>query len=185
MLEKLNKDAIHRMDQAVEHVVMELAKVRTDRANPDLLNSIQIDYYGSMMPLNQVSTISVPEPRLITLQPFEKSLIADIEKAIMDSNLGLTPSNNGNSVLIPIPALSEERRKDLIKYVHQLIEEGRIAIRNIRRDILHHLKEYGKEEHISEDEIRRQELEIQKITDRHIDSLNVMQDNKEKELLEN
>jgi|TARA_B100001123_G_scaffold82449_1_gene93985 ribosome recycling factor len=185
MLEKLNKDAIHRMDQAVEHVVMELTKVRTGRANPDLLNSIQIDYYGSMMPLNQVSTISVPEPRLITLQPFEKSLIADIEKAIMDSNLGLTPSNNGNSVLIPIPALSEERRKDLIKYVHQLIEEGRIAIRNIRRDILHHLKEYGKEEHISEDEIRRQELEIQKITDRHIDSLNVMQDNKEKELLEN
>ena len=185
MLEKLNKDAIHRMDQAVEHVVMELTKVRTGRANPDLLNSIQIDYYGSMMPLNQVSTISVPEPRLITLQPIEKSLIADIEKAIMDSNLGLTPSNNGNSVLIPIPALSEERRKDLIKYVHQLIEEGRIAIRNIRRDILHHLKEYGKEEHISEDEIRRQELEIQKITDRHIDSLNVMQDNKEKELLEN
>ena len=185
MLEKLNKDAIHRMDQAVEHVVMELTKVRTGRANPDLLNSIQIDYYGSLMPLNQVSTISVPEPRLITLQPFEKSLIADIEKAIMDSNLGLTPSNNGNSVLIPIPALSEERRKDLIKYVHQLIEEGRIAIRNIRRDILHHLKEYGKEEHISEDEIRRQELEIQKITDRHIDSLNVMQDNKEKELLEN
>ena len=185
MLEKLNNDAIHRMDQAVEHVVMELTKVRTGRANPDLLNSIQIDYYGSMMPLNQVSTISVPEPRLITLQPFEKSLIADIEKAIMDSNLGLTPSNNGNSVLIPIPALSEERRKDLIKYVHQLIEEGRIAIRNIRRDILHHLKEYCKEEHISEDEIRRQELEIQKITDRHIDSLNVMQDNKEKELLEN
>ena len=185
MLEKLNKDAIHRMDQAVEHVVMELTKVRTGRANPDLLNSIQIDYYGSMMPLNQVSTISVPEPRLITLQPFEKSLIADIEKAIMDSNLGLTPSNNGNSVLIPIPALSEERRKDLIKYVHQLIEEGRIAIRNVRRDILHHLKEYGKEEHISEDEIRRQELEIQNITDRHIDSLNVMQDNKEKELMEN
>lgn len=185
MLQEIYKDAIHRMDQAVEHVVMELTKVRTGRANPDLLNSIQIDYYGSMMPLNQVSTISVPEPRLITLQPFEKSLIADIEKAIMDSNLGLTPSNNGNSVLIPIPALSEERRKDLIKYVHQLIEEGRIAIRNIRRDILHHLKEYGKEEHISEDEIRRQELEIQKITDRHIDSLNVMQDNKEKELLEN
>ena len=185
MLEKLNKDAIYRMDQAVEHVIMELTKVRTGRANPDLLNSIQIDYYGSMMPLNQVSTISVPEPRLITLQPFEKSLIADIEKAIMDSNLGLTPSNNGNSVLIPIPALSEERRKDLIKYVHQLIEEGRIAIRNVRRDILHHLKEYGKEEHISEDEIRRQELEIQNITDRHIDSLNVMQENKEKELMEN
>ena len=185
MLEKLNNDAIHRMDQAVEHVVLELTKIRTGRANPDLLNSIQIEYYGSMMPLNQVATISVPEPRLITLQPFEKSLIADIEKAIMDSNLGLTPNNNGNSILIPIPALSEERRKDLIKYVHQLIEDGRIAIRNVRRDTLHHLKEYGKKEHISEDEIRRQELEIQKITDRHIDSLNVMQANKEKELLEN
>tara|TARA_Y100000748_G_scaffold246358_1_gene210840 strand:- start:318 stop:875 length:558 start_codon:yes stop_codon:yes gene_type:complete len=185
MLEKLNNDAIHRMDQAVEHVVLELTKIRTGRANPDLLNSIQIEYYGSMMPLNQVSTISVPEPRLITLQPFEKSLIADIEKAIMDSNLGLTPNNNGNSILIPIPPLSEERRKDLIKYVHQLIEDGRIAIRNVRRDTLHHLKEYGKKEHISEDEIRRQELEIQKITDKHIDSLNTIQENKEKELMEN
>ncbi len=185
MLEKLNNDAIHRMDQAVEHVVLELTKIRTGRANPDLLNSIQIEYYGSMMPLNQVATISVPEPRLITLQPFEKSLIADIEKAIMDSNLGLTPNNNGNSILIPIPALSEERRKDLIKYVHQLIEDGRIAIRNVRRDTLHHLKEYGKKEHISEDEIRRQELEIQKITDKHIDSLNTIQENKEKELMEN
>ena len=185
MLEKLNNDAIHRMDQAVEHVVLELTKIRTGRANPDLLNSIQIEYYGSMMPLNQVATISVPEPRLITLQPFEKSLIADIEKAIMDSNLGLTPNNNGNSILIPIPPLSEERRKDLIKYVHQLIEDGRIAIRNVRRDTLHHLKEYGKKEHISEDEIRRQELEIQKITDKHIDSLNTIQENKEKELMEN
>ena len=185
MLEKLNNDAIHRMDQAVEHVVLELTKIRTGRANPDLLNSIQIEYYGSMMPLNQVATISMPEPRLITLQPFEKSLIADIEKAIMDSNLGLTPNNNGNSILIPIPPLSEERRKDLIKYVHQLIEDGRIAIRNVRRDILNHLKEYGKKEHISEDEIRRQELEIQKITDKHIDSLNTIQENKEKELMEN
>lgn len=185
MLEKLNNDAIHRMDQAVEHVILELTKIRTGRANPDLLNSIQIEYYGSMMPLNQVATISVPEPRLITLQPFEKSLIADIEKAIMDSNLGLTPNNNGNSILIPIPPLSEERRKDLIKYVHQLIEDGRIAIRNVRRDTLHHLKEYGKKEHISEDEIRRQELEIQKITDKHIDSLNTIQENKEKELMEN
>ena len=103
----------------------------------------------------------------------------------MDSNLGLTPNNNGNSILIPIPALSEERRKDLIKYVHQLIEDGRIAIRNVRRDTLHHLKEYGKKEHISEDEIRRQESEVQKITDNHIDSLNGIQENKEKELMEN
>ena len=155
MLQEIYKDATHRMDQAVEHTRMELAKVRTGRANPDLLNSIQVEYYGSMMLLNQVSTISVPEPRLITLQPFEKTLISIIEKAIMNSNLGLTPSNNGNSVLVPIPALSEERRRDLIKYVHQLIEEGRIAVRNVRRDALHHIKEFGQEEHISEDEIHR------------------------------
>ena len=138
-----------------------------------------------MMPLNQVSTISVPEPRLITLQPFEKSLIPDIEKAIMDSNLGLTPNNNGNSVLVPIPPLSEERRKDLIKYVHQLIEEGRIAVRNIRRDAIHHIKDSGKKEHVSEDDTHRQEIEIQTLTDSHVTSLNQMQDNKEKELLDN
>ena len=155
MLQDIYKDAAHRMDQAVEHSRMELAKVRTGRANPDLLNSIQVEYYGSMMPLNQVSNISVPEPRLITIQPFEKSLISVIEKGIMESSLGLTPSNNGNAVLVPIPALSEERRKDLIKYVHQLIEEGRIAVRNVRRDALHHVKDFGQEEHVSEDEIRK------------------------------
>ena len=184
MLQEIYKDAIHRMDQAVEHTRMELAKVRTGRANPDLLNGIQVEYYESMMPLNQVSTISVPEPRLITLQPFEKTLIPIIEKAIMNSNLGLTPSNNGNSVLVPIPALSEERRKDLIKYVHQLIEDGRVAIRNVRRDALHHVKEFGKEEHVSEDEIHRQETEIQTLTDKHVTSLNEMQEHKEKELLD-
>ena len=185
MFEEINKDVIRRMDQAIEHARVELAKVRTGRANPDILNSVRIEYYGSMMPLNQVSTISVPEPRLITLQPFEKSLIPEIEKAIMDSNLGLTPNNNGNSVLLPIPPLSEERRKDLIKYVHQLIEESRIAIRNIRRDAIHHIKDSGKDEHVSEDEIHRQEVEIQTLTDSHISSLNEMQDNKEKELLDN
>ncbi|MEA1881280.1 MAG: ribosome recycling factor [Candidatus Marinimicrobia bacterium] len=184
MLQDIFKDATHRMDQAVEHSRMELAKVRTGRANPDQLNSIQVEYYGSMMPLNQVSTISVPEPRLITLQPFEKTLIPIIEKAIMNSNLGLTPSNNGNSILVPIPALSEERRRDLIKYVHRLIEEGRIAVRNVRRDAIHHVKEFGQEEHISEDEIHRQEGKIQTLTDKHVGSLNEMQDHKEKELME-
>jgi len=172
------------MDQAVEHSRMELAKVRTGRANPDLLNSIQVEYYGSMMPLNQVSNISVPEPRLITIQPFEKSLISVIEKGIMESSLGLTPSNNGNAVLVPIPALSEERRKDLIKYVHQLIEEGRIAVRNVRRDSLHHVKDFGQKEHVSEDEIRKQENEIQTLTDDHVGNLNEIQEQKEKELMD-
>jgi len=184
MLQDIYNDASHRMDQAVKHSRMELAKVRTGRANPDLLNAIQVEYYGSMMPLNQVSTISVPEPRLITLQPFEKTLIPIIEKAIMDSNLGLTPSNNGNSVLVPIPALSEERRQDLIKYIHQLIEDGRVAVRNVRRDVLHHIKDFGQKEHISEDEIRRQEGEIQTLTDNHVSSLNDMQEHKENELME-
>ena len=184
MLQEIYKDAAHRMDQAVEHSRMELAKVRTGRANPDLLNSIQVDYYGSMMPLNQVSNISVPEPRLITIQPFEKSLISVIEKGIMKSSLGLTPSNNGNAVLVPIPALSEERRKDLIKYVHQLIEEGRIAVRNVRRDTLHHVKDFGKKEHVSEDAIRKQENEIQTLTDDHVGNLNEMQEQKEKELMD-
>lgn len=184
MLQDIYNDASHRMDQAVEHSRMELAKVRTGRANPDLLNAIQVEYYGSMMPLNQVSTISVPEPRLITLQPFEKTLIPIIEKAIMESNLGLTPGNNGNSVLVPIPALSEERRKDLIKYIHQLIEDGRVAVRNVRRDALHHIKDFGQKEHISEDEIRRQEGEIQTLTDNHVSSLNNMQEHKENELME-
>ena len=184
MLQDLYKDAAHRMDQAVEHSRMELAKVRTGRANPDLLNSIQVEYYGSMMPLNQVSNISVPEPRLITIQPFEKSLISVIEKGIMESSLGLTPSNNGNAVLVPIPALSEERRKDLIKYVHQLIEEGRIAVRNVRRDVLHHVKDFGKKEHVSEDEIRKQENKIQILTDDHVGNLNEIQEQKEKELMD-
>ena len=185
MFEEIKKDTNQKMDQAVDHAKSELLKVRTGRANPDLLNSVQVDYYGTPTPLNQVSTITIPEPRMIALQPFEKTLIPIIEKAIMDSNLGLTPNNNGNSVLIPIPPLSEERRKDLIKYVHQLIEEGRIAVRNIRRDAIHHLKDSGKVEHISEDEIHRQEDEIQTLTDSHVAALNQMQENKEKELLDN
>ena len=183
-MQDIYKDTILRMDQALDHTRMELAKVRTGRANPDILNSIQVEYYGSMMPLNQVATISVPEPRLITLQPFEKTLIPIIEKSIMDSNLGLTPSNNGNSVMVPIPALSEEIRKDLIKYVHTLIEEGRISVRNVRRDAIHYVKEFGQEEHVSEDEIRNQEGEIQTLTDKHVATLNQMQENKEKELME-
>lgn len=184
MLSEIFNDAKHRMNQAVDHTRMELAKVRTGRANPELLNSIQVDYYGAQTPLIQVSTISVPEPRLIIIQPYEKSLIPVIEKAIMESNLGLTPSNNGAAVMVPIPALSEERRRDLIKYVHHLIEDGRVAVRNVRRDTLHHIKEFGAEEHISEDEIKRSEQEVQTITDEHINLLNEIQEQKEKELLE-
>ena len=184
MFEDIKKDTNQKMNQAIDHAKSELVKVRTGRANPDLLNSIQVDYYGTPTPLNQVSTITIPEPRMISLQPFEKTLIPVIEKAIMDSNLGLTPNNNGNNVLVPIPSLTEERRQDLIKYVHQLIEESRIVVRNIRRDSIQNIKEYSKEEHISEDETRRQEGEIQTLTDHHIESLNKLQSVKEGELKE-
>ena len=184
MFEDIKKETTQKMAQAIEHSKTELVKVRTGRANPDLLNSIQVDYYGTLTPLNQVSTITIPEPRMIALQPFEKTLIPIIEKAIMDSNLGLTPNNNGNTVLVPIPSLTEERRNDLVKYIHKLIEDSRIVVRNIRRDSIHNIKEYSKDEHISEDETRRQESEIQKLTDDHISTLNELQDAKERELKE-
>ena len=184
MFEDIKKETTQKMAQAIDHAKTELVKVRTGRANPDLLNSIQVDYYGTLTPLNQVSTITIPEPRMIALQPFEKTLIPIIEKAIMDSNLGLTPNNNGNSVLVPIPSLTEERRNDLVKYIHKLIEDSRIVVRNIRRDSIHNIKEYSKDEHISEDETRRQESEIQKLTDDHISTLNELQDAKERELKE-
>tara|TARA_Y100000748_G_C15500922_1_gene490031 strand:+ start:1748 stop:2305 length:558 start_codon:yes stop_codon:yes gene_type:complete len=184
MINDILKDVEHRMNQAVTHTNIELNKVRTGRANPDMFNSLTVDYYGTMTPLNQVSTISVPEPRLITFTPYEKILIPIIEKAIMDANMGFTPSNNGSAILVPIPPLSEERRKELNKFVHQLIEDGRIAVRNVRRDgisNLHSLKEDG---HISEDLIKDNEAEIQRITDKSVIELNKLLDEKEKEILE-
>ena len=172
------------MEESLSHLDKSMINIRAGKANPNMLNSIKIDYYGTLTPLNQVSTITIPEPRMIALQPFEKTLIPIIEKAIMDSNLGLTPNNNGNTVLVPIPSLTEERRNDLVKYIHKLIEDSRIVVRNIRRDSIHNIKEYSKDEHISEDETRRQESEIQKLTDDHISTLNELQDAKERELKE-
>jgi ribosome recycling factor len=184
MIQDIIKDAQHRMDQAVQHTRMELGKVRTGRANPEILNGLTVDYYGTPTPLNQLSNITVPDATLISIQPYEKTLIPEIEKNIMQSNLGLTPNNNGTAVLVPIPPLSEERRKELIKHVHQLIEEGKIAVRNVRRDANHHLKTSQNDEHISEDEIHRAEGDIQKITDDHVGNLDELQSAKEDELLE-
>ena len=184
MLNDIYNDANSRMDQAVKHTQMELNKIRSGRANPELFNAIMVDYYGTPTPLNQVSTVSVPEPRLITFQPYEKMLIPAIEKAIMDANLGYTPGNNGNAVLVPIPSLSEERRVELTKFMHKLVEEGRIAIRNVRRDALHQVHDYGKQENISEDEIKGREIDLQNITDRHIEELNAQQEKKGKEIME-
>ena len=184
MIEDILKDVKYRMEQAVNHTNGELNKVRTGRANPEMFNSLSVDYYGSMTPMNQVSTISVPEPRLITLTPYEKTLIPNIEKAIMDANMGFTPGNNGTAVLVPVPPLSEERRQELNKFVHQLVEEGKIAIRNVRRDGIHHLHDLEKDGHISEDLIKDNETEVQKITDDYIGRLNTLQSEKEKEILE-
>ena len=183
MLDDIHKDTEARMNQAINHTQTELNKIRTGRANPELFNAIMVDYYGTSTPLNQVSTVSVPEPRMITLQPYEKSLIPVIEKAILDANLGYTPGNNGTAVLIPIPSLSEERRVELTKFMHKIIEEGRIAVRNVRRDALHRLHDYGKQENVSEDEIKGRETELQNITDEHIKELNEHQDAKEQELM--
>jgi len=184
MINEILDDVKHRMEKAVAHANMELNKVRTGRANPEMFDSLLVDYYGSMTPLNQVSTISVPEPRLITLTPYEKTLIPIIEKAIMDANMGFTPGNNGTAVLVPVPPLSEERRQELNKFVHQLVEDGRIAVRNVRRDGIQNLQNMQKDGHISEDIIKDNELEIQKITDSNIEKLNTLQDDKEKEILE-
>ena len=184
MIQDILKDALHRMNQTITHTRMELAKVRTGRANPELLEGLNIDYYGTITPLNQLSNITVPDASLISIQPYDKTLIPEIEKIIMQSNLGLSPNNNGTSVLVPIPPLSEERRKDLIKHVHQLMEEGRIAVRNVRRDANHHLKSLQSEDHLSEDEIHRSEQEVQRYTDDHVKLLGDLQVTKEKELME-
>ena len=183
MIKDITKDAIHRMDQAVIHTRTQMSKVRTGRANTELVESIKVSYYGSLTPLNQLSTISIPEPRLITIHPFDKSVIDEIEKAIMESNLGLTPNNNGEVIHVPIPPLSEERRVDLTKYIHKLAEEGRIAVRNVRRDAINHLRVLQKEDHISEDEIKRSESEMQNITDGHVKTLNELMESKEKEIM--
>ena len=184
MINDILNDIKYRMDQAVNHTNLELNKVRTGRANPEMFNSLMIDYYGSMTPLNQIATVSVPEPRLITLTPYEKTLIPVIEKTIMDANMGFTPGNNGTSVLVPVPPLSEERRQELNKFVHQLVEDGRIAIRNVRRDGIQNLNNFEKDGHISKDIIKDNELEIQKITDECIEKLNLIQNEKEKDILE-
>lgn len=184
MIKDIYNDTKHRMDQAVEHTRLELAKVRTGRANPELIENLFVSYYGMRTPLKQLCTISVPEPRLITIHPFDKTLIHDIEKSIVDSNLGLTPNSKGDIVMLPIPPLSEERRKDLIKVVHQLIEDGKVSIRNVRKDANHLLKSVKDEGHISEDEIERAEKEIQTMTDGHIKNMDMMMEHKEKELRE-
>lgn len=181
---QIKKDADHRMKKSVENIQNEFNKIRTGRATPALLDTVKVEYYGAVVPLSQASTISIPEPRLIAIQPWDKNMIAEIEKAILKSELGLTPSNDGTFVRLPIPQLSEERRNDLVKLVKKFAEEGRIAVRNIRRDANDHLKKLQKDHEMSEDELSIELDDTQEMTNKHIKEIDDLLEKKEKEILE-
>ena len=172
-----------RMDGQIEHVRRELTGVRTGRASVNILDTVQVEAYGSHMPLNQVASLSIPEPQMIVAQPFDPSTLAAIEKGIRTANLGLNPTNDGKVVRIPIPALTEERRKELSKIVHKYAEEGRNGVRQVRREANDKLKKLLKEHKISEDDEKRALDEVQKVTDAHIKMIDDLQNKKDQELL--
>ena len=176
-------DARKRMDSAVEDSRKKLASVRTGRATVSLLDSVQVEYYGTQMPLNQVATIHAPEPTMLTVQPFDPTQLGSIEKAIRASELGLNPSNDGKLIRVPIPPLTEERRRQMVKVVHEIAEEHRTAVRNIRRDANDHLKKMLKDKTISEDNEKDALDQVQKLTDQHIAKINEVSENKEKEVM--
>ena len=184
MIDDLLKDATDRMDKAVDAIRREFATVRTGRASPHILDRIQVDYYGAQTALNQLAQVSATEARLLTITPSDKSSIKSIEKAILESDVGLTPSNDGNVIRLTLPELTEERRKDLVKVVRGIAEEGRVSIRNIRRDVMHDLKELKGEGEVGEDEERRAESELQKLTDAKIGQIDSFLSGKEEEILE-
>jgi ribosome recycling factor len=184
MIDELIQDATRRMDKSVEATHEHFNTLRTGRAAAALLDRITVDYYGVATPLKQLASINVPEPRMLTVQPFDPSTIKSIEKAIMESDLGLTPSNDGKVVRLPIPQLTEERRKDLVKLARQMAEEGRVAVRNVRRDLMHHLKELVVNGDVGDDEERRAEERAQKLTDDHVHRIDEMLKRKEAEIME-
>ena len=177
-------DATRRMDKYVESAQHEFNTLRTGRASAALLDRIQIDYYGTKTPLNQLASINVPEPRLLTLQPFDPSSLSSIERTIQESDLGLTPSNDGKIIRLPIPQLTEERRKELVKVARQMAEDGRVAVRNVRRDVMHHLKELVDKGEVGSDEEHRAEERVQKLTDDHTHKIDDLLRRKEDEILE-
>lgn len=184
MLDEIKKDADNRMAKSVAALQQELTKIRTGRANTTLLDHITVEYYGSQMPLNQVANIGIEDSRTLIVTPWEKDMVQPIEKAIMTSDLGLNPVSAGTVIRVPLPALTEERRKDMIRIVRNEAEGGRIAIRNIRRDALHDAKELLKEKMIGEDDERRTEGEIQDITDKHVGKIDKVLADKESDLME-
>jgi len=178
------KEVSAHMDKSVEAIRNEFATVRTGKASTALLDLIKVEAYGQQMPLNQMATVSAPEPRLLVVQPYDPSQLAAIEKSIMASDLGLTPNNDGKVIRIPIPPLTEERRKELVRLTHKIAEEGRVAIRNIRHDANKRIQQAQKNSEMSEDEMHRQLKEIQDLTDKHIAAIDQLLERKEQEVME-
>lgn len=184
MIKDILKDADSRMHKAVEVVRLEFNRIRTGKATTSLLDGIKVDYYGNPTPLNQVGSISTPDIHTIAIQVWDKGAIQSVEKAIQNANLGLNPIVDGQLLRIPIPKLNEERRKELVKLIKKFAEEGKVAVRNVRRDAIEHLKKAEKDEHVSEDERKHAEIEAQKYTDRHIKDIDILFQQKEKEIME-
>lgn len=184
MVKDILKSTTEKMEKAVEHVRNEFVKIRTGKATTNLLDGIKIDYYGTITPLNQLGNVSTPDYHTITIQAWDKTAVPLIEKAIISANLGLNPNNDGTLIRVPIPALNEERRKEIVKLVRKFAEEGKVAVRNIRRDSIEHLKKTEKEEHISEDDRKHAESDVQKLTDKHIKEIDNLLAHKEKEIME-
>ncbi|MDP9349651.1 MAG: ribosome recycling factor [Gemmatimonadota bacterium] len=176
--------ARQRMEGAIEAMRREFAGVRTGKASPALLDSIRVEAYGSHMPLSQVGTVTAPEPRMLTVQPWDKSLVKDIERALRESDLGLNPSNDGNLIRIPIPPLTEERRKEYVRLLHRLAEDGRVAVRQARKDANDEIKRRQKDGELSEDEVRREQDDVQKLTDQYVQKIEELLKKKEAEVLE-
>jgi ribosome recycling factor len=183
-IDEFVRDATGRMDKSVETTHEHFNSVRTGRASGALLDRIQIDYYGTPTPLKSLASISVPEPRMLTIQPFDPSSIKQIERAIMESDLGLTPSNDGKLIRLPIPQLTEERRKEYVKIVRAMAEEGRVAVRNVRRDVMRHLEELVKNGDVGDDDERAAEARVQKLTDDHVHKIDDLLKHKEAEIME-
>jgi ribosome recycling factor len=184
MLKEVYQETETRMKGAIQALEEDLAGIRTGRAHPALVEKLPVEYYGTPTPLIQLASISVPEPRSLLIRPFDASTLRSIERAIQISDLGLTPNNDGKTIRLNLPMLTEERRRDLVKLVHNRVEEARIAARNVRRDSIKDLREFLQEKMISEDEQKRGEDELQKITDRYVDEINAIGERKEKEILE-
>lgn len=183
-VESLLKHAEERMEHSIDHLKHDLGGFRTGRANPTLLERIHVDYYGTPTPLTQVANVSVPEARQLLIQPWDRSMLQTIEKAIQKSDLGINPQNDGQVIRLNMPPLTEERRKDLIKQVHKRVEEGRVAVRNVRRDVIEHLRQMQKNKQISEDDLKRFEQQVDKITHKYVELADKAQAAKEQELME-